>query len=85
VAGAPLLSEPDTVPVSTYDQLPFPRLPSGLKTALQVTGPLNVPLNRYPFGSPLLPLPLIVKLPPLANTPPPPNVPEIIAPVLNPT
>lgn len=44
-------------------------MPLGFQIAFQVTGPVNVPWNRTPFGIPLVPLPLITNFPPAAKVP----------------
>lgn len=50
--------------------------------AFQVTGPVNVPLNKTPFGIPLVPLPLITNDPPAAKMPPSSKLPLMREPVV---
>src|ERR1700678_1422982 len=55
-----------------------PTVPVGVK----LTGLLNVPLKITPLGMPLEPLPVIVNVPPEANTAPVWKFPEVSAPVV---
>jgi hypothetical protein len=52
-------------------------------TRAQVEGPENDPENKVPFGTPLVPLPVTVKVPPPANVPPMVKEPPLRAPVEN--
>jgi hypothetical protein len=59
---APLYHVPEICPDRVYWLRPL----AGLKCD-HVTGPLNVPAKMVPFGTPFVPLPVMVKVPPAAN------------------
>ena len=48
----------------------------GFCIPVQVTGPLKDPEKRTPLGIPLVPLPVMVKVPPALKVAPPPSVPD---------